>query len=144
MIEGFASAAYQGFAFATEANLQVLRKSGVLVIMDSTHKTNKHNWKLYTLIMRNTFGSWLPGGHFFVSGEEQHIVSKGLQVLKRWASSWQPRYFLIDQSAIEENAVNDAFPGINAGEQNINIYTVPGIVEEPWNASFLVMAKHMI
>ena len=79
MIEGFTSAAYQGFAFATEANLQVLRKSGVLAIMDSTHKTNKHNWKLYTLIMRNTFGSWLPGGHFIVSSEEQHIVSKAFK-----------------------------------------------------------------
>lgn len=90
--------------------------------MDSTHKTNKHGWKLYTVLIRNAFGFWLPGGHFFVSGEEQKIVAKGLKILKRWAKTWQSRYFLIDQSAIEENAVNRTFPGIVAGEQNISIF----------------------
>ena len=90
--------------------------------MDSTHKTNRHDWKLYTLLARDQFGSWLSGGHFFVSAEEQKIVAKGLQILKRWAHTWKPRYFLIDQSAIEENAVKHTFPGIMAGEQNIAIF----------------------
>ena len=68
------------------------------------------------MIVRDAFGSWLPGGHFFVSGEEQRIVAKGLQVLKRWTQTWKPRYILVDQSAIEENVVNHTFPGIVAGE----------------------------
>ena len=50
--------------------------------MDSTHTTNKHSWKLYIVLVRDSFGSWLPGGHFLASGEEQSIVAKGLQVLK--------------------------------------------------------------
>src|SRR5437588_12503257 len=87
--------------------------------MDSTHKINKRDWKLYTLLTRNAFGSWLPGGHFFVSGEEQGIIAKGLQVLKRWARSWIPRYFIIDLSSIEENAINRTFPGLAAGEQEV-------------------------
>jgi hypothetical protein len=81
--ENFEAPEYQGFAFANEENMEALRKSGHVVIMDSTHKTNKHSWKLYTVLVRDAYGSWLPGGHFFVSGEEQVIVSKGLQVLKR-------------------------------------------------------------
>jgi len=121
-VEGFEGSGYRGFAFAAEENLEALRKSGHLTIMDSTHKTNKHSWKLYTLFIRDAFGSWLSGGHFFVSGEEQYIVAKGLQVIKRWARRWQPRYFLIDQSAIEENAVNYAFRGIEVGEQNVAIF----------------------
>src|SRR4051794_40237137 len=64
-------------------------------------KTNKHGWKLYTVLVHDPFGSWLSGGHFFVSGEEQVIVSKGLLVLKRWARTWVPRYFIIDLSSIE-------------------------------------------
>ena len=90
--------------------------------MDSTHKTNKHSWKLYTVLVRDSFGSWLSGGHFFVSGEEQVIVGKGLQVLKRWARTWVPRYFTIDLSFTEENAVNRAFPGLPAGEQEVGIF----------------------
>jgi len=121
-VEEFGGSGYRGFAFASEENLEALRKSGHLTIMDSTHKTNKHSWKLYTLLVRDAFGSWVSGGHFFVSGEEQHTVAKGLQVIKRWARSWQPRYFIIDQSAVEENAVNYAFRGIEAGEQNVTIF----------------------
>ena len=59
------------------------QESGYLVIMDSTHKMNKHSWKLYTVLVRNKFNSWLSGGHFFISGEEQEIVAAGLGVLKR-------------------------------------------------------------
>jgi len=122
LVEGFEEPEYRGFAFATEDNLDILRKSGHFAIMDSTHKTNKHNWKLYTVLVRDAFGTWLPGGHFFVTGEEQNIVGKGLLILKRWARSWTPRYFLIDLSSIEENAVNIAFPGIASGEQNVAIF----------------------
>ena len=113
---------YRGFALANQDNLNALQSSGHLVIMDLTHKTNKHDWKLYTLLVRNSFGSWLPGGHFFVSAKEQNIVAKGLQVLKHWVITWRPRYFLIDQSAIEERAINQIFPGIIAGKQNIGIF----------------------
>jgi len=120
--ECFGNAEYQEFVFTKDTNLQILRESGVLIIMDSTYKTSKHGWKLYTLLLRNTFDSWLPGGHFFVSGEEHDIVAKGIQILKHWASTWKPRYFLIDQSAIEEKAIKNTFPGIIAGEQNVNIY----------------------
>jgi hypothetical protein len=64
-------------------NLDALRKSGHITLMDSAHKTNKHGWKLYTVLVRDSFGSWLAGGHFFVSGEEQVIVGQGRQVVKR-------------------------------------------------------------
>jgi MULE transposase domain len=121
-IERFEEPEYQGFTFATADNLKILQKSGHLIIMDSTHKTNKHGWKLYTVLIRDSFGSWLPGGHFFVSGEEYRIVTKGLQILKRWAKTWKPRYFIVDLSSIEENAINHAFPGLRAGEQEIGIF----------------------
>lgn len=120
--EQFEEPEYRGFALANQDNLDALQNSGHLVIMDSTHKTNKHGWKLYTVLVRDSFNSWLPGGHFFVSTDEQNIVAKGLRVLKQWANTWRPRYFLIDQSAIEENAINHVFPGISAGEQNIGIF----------------------
>jgi MULE transposase domain len=121
-VEGFEGPEYRGLAFATVDNLNVLRKCGHLTIMDSTHKTNKHSWKLYTLLVQDSFGSWLPGGHFLVSGEEQNIVAKGMQVLKRWARTWKPRYFIVDLSSIEENAINHTFRGLAAGEQEVGVF----------------------
>ena len=50
--ENFEEQEYRGFVFATEDNLTALRESGHFVIMDSTHKTNKHDWKLYTVLVR--------------------------------------------------------------------------------------------
>jgi hypothetical protein len=29
-------------------------------------------------------------------GQEQNIVAKGLQALKRWAQAWKPHYFIVD------------------------------------------------
>ena len=129
--ENFEEPEYRGFAFANEENLDALRKSGHIVIMDSTHKTNKHGWKLYIVLVRDLFGSWLSGGHFFVSGEEQVIVSKGLLALKRWARTWVPRYLIIDLSSIEENAVSHAFPGLQQASKRSAYSTAPSIAERP-------------
>ena len=82
-VESFEETGYNRFAFATKENLLALQESGHLTIMDSTHKTNKHSWKLYTLLVWNSFGSWLSGGHFFVNAEEQKIITKGLLILKQ-------------------------------------------------------------
>ena len=121
-IEGFEEPEYRGLAFATATNLNVLRKCGHLTIMDPMHKTNNHSWKLYTVLVRDSFGSWLPGGHFLVSGKEQSIVTKGLQVLKRWAQIWKSRYFIVDLSSIEENAIYCTFRGLEAGEQEVGVF----------------------
>ena len=121
-VEAFETIDYRGCAFATEDNLDALWQSGHFVLIDSTHKTNKYDWKLYTLLIQNSCASWLPGGHFLVSGEEQVIIAKGLQIIKQWSQIWIPRYFIIDLSSIEENALNIAFPGLQAGEQEVGIF----------------------
>jgi hypothetical protein len=56
--------------------------------------------------------------HFLVGGEEQNIVAKGLQALKRWAQAWKPHYFIVDLSSIEENRT---FRGLQAGEQEVGV-----------------------
>jgi len=34
---------------------------------------------------------------------------------------WMPRYILMDQSNVEVNAINKAFPGLQAGERNAKL-----------------------
>jgi hypothetical protein len=43
---------------------------GYLVLMDATHQTNNHDWKLFSLMIRDTTGSWISGAHFLVKSEK--------------------------------------------------------------------------
>lgn len=47
--------------------------------MDSTHQTNKLSWLLYTLMVRDEYGSWIPGAHMMTAREDSDIVAIGLR-----------------------------------------------------------------
>ena len=59
----FEEAEYRGFVLANEENLEALRNSEHIALMDSTHKTNK--------LVSDFFGSWLPARN----GNEQVDLS---------------------------------------------------------------------
>ncbi|CAB4400369.1 unnamed protein product [Rhizophagus irregularis] len=88
--------------------------------MDSTHKTNRYDWRLFTLYVRDTYGCWNVGAHFFVSSEDADTVSQALTIIHNMCR-WSPRYILSDHSNIEANGVKKAFPGISAGEQECEV-----------------------
>ena len=46
--------------------------------MDSTHKTNKHDWRLFTLYIRDRYECWNVGVHFFVSNENSETIAQAL------------------------------------------------------------------
>lgn len=92
--------------------------------MDATHKTNWLGWLLYTIVVCNQYGSWLPVAQFVTSDGDGDIVAAALQTLKRWCKEvnykWQPRYILTDDSAVEQKAVKLAFRGLIDGEQEVD------------------------
>jgi hypothetical protein len=77
--------------------------------MDSTHDTNQWGWKLTTILCKTKYGNYLPAANVFFSEEENNIVSKALQSVRRMCVvqgfTWQPRYFIIDSSQIETSAI---------------------------------------
>lgn len=107
----------QGLAFAHPAQLTKLRNHGWLTLVDSTHKTNKYDWRLFTLYVRDSYGCWDVGAHFFVSREDGDTVAEAIKIVRSNCQHWTPRYVLMDQSNIEANAFKKAFPGLQAGEQ---------------------------
>jgi hypothetical protein len=107
-----------GLFFARSSQLTALVKHGWLTLIDATHGTNKHDWRLFTLYVRDSNGCWNVGGHFLVSHEDIPAVTKGLKTIRHFAPQWEPRYILSDDSAVEVGGVHAAFPGINFGEQN--------------------------
>jgi hypothetical protein len=47
----------RGIVFADPARLSALVTHGHLSLIDSTHKTNQLNWKLFTLVVRDQYAS---------------------------------------------------------------------------------------
>jgi len=111
----------QGIVFAQVKQLERLRKYGWLTLMDSTHKTNKHDWQLFTLYIRDCYGCWNVGAHFFVSNEKCDTIATALKIIRKLEHQWIPHYFLIDQSSAEANSIAQAFPGLKRGEQECDI-----------------------
>ena len=112
--------------FAKEHRLDSLRSSGYLSLMDSTHKTNYLGWYLYTIMVRDEFLSGIPSAHVLTDGEDSEVLAAGLQVIKQWcnrgrvnAQQWIPRYFLTDDSAAEQLAVQKAFKAVDEGEEDV-------------------------
>ena len=88
--------------------------------MDSTHKLNQLSWKLFTVMVRDEHGSWIPGAHMLSDNEDGDIVAVFLQQIKTWCrKSWQLKYITTDDSAAEQRAVKLAFPGLIAGELEV-------------------------
>jgi hypothetical protein len=52
--------------FALPDRLQVLADRGMLSLMDATHDSNKLKWLLYTIMVRNQYGSYVPAAHILL------------------------------------------------------------------------------
>ena len=77
----------RGIVFAHPNQIKTLRLRGHLTLIDATHKTNWLGWLLYTIMVRNKHGYWVPGGHFLTEKEDGDIVVKALKVFKQWYST---------------------------------------------------------
>ncbi|CAB4488030.1 unnamed protein product [Rhizophagus irregularis] len=68
----------KGIVFAHPEQLEKLENHGWLTLIDSTHKTNRYDWRLFTLYVHDTYGCWNIGAHFFVSSEDSDTVAEAL------------------------------------------------------------------
>lgn len=110
----------QGFAFARPNAIDLLLHHGYLTMMDSTYHSCKLEWFLYTLMVRDSCGNWMPGAHFLTEYEDSYVLVECLRAAKQWcgdAGGWQPRHFMTDDSAMEQRAVRESFRGLIDGEQ---------------------------
>lgn len=111
----------KGIVFSHPEQFKKLQYHGWLTLIDSTHKTNRYDWRLFTLYIRDSYSCWDVGTHFFVSNEDGDTIAKALQIVREKYCQWTPRYILSDQSSIEARSIKKAFPGLNEGEQECEI-----------------------
>ncbi|RIB24864.1 hypothetical protein C2G38_2167451 [Gigaspora rosea] len=98
-----------GLIFINQSQIKNLEKFGWLTLIDSTHKTNKYDYCLFTLYIRNGYRCWDIRAHFFVNKEDSITVAEALKRIRRFAQHWKP--------SIEESSVRIAFPGLENDEQ---------------------------
>ena len=53
-------------------------RHGRFVLIDATHKTNQLGWLLYTLMVRDDYGSWLPTCYILTEKPDGDILALGL------------------------------------------------------------------
>jgi hypothetical protein len=109
----------QGLVFADPARLRTLETYGHLSLINSTHKTNQLEWKLFTLIVRDQYACWHPVAHALLLHEFGELIAEFLLAIKQWCD-WQLRYVLSDDSGAEQRAFRLAFPGLVRGEMEVS------------------------
>jgi len=109
-----------GIVFALPSRLVTLAQCGHLSLMDSTHKTNQLEWKLFTLMVRDKFTCWHPVAHALLSNEFGELIAEFLLAIKKWTPGWDCRYALTDDSGAEIRAFRLAFLGLAAGETEVS------------------------
>lgn len=92
----------------TEQDDEVLRTEKN-VLIDATYKTTKYALPLFLLVVRTNV-SYVPIAEFIVEAERTENIFKALQIIKSWNQSWDPKYFMLDYSQQEYQAVHDLFP----------------------------------
>ncbi|KAI9094445.1 hypothetical protein DFS34DRAFT_629485 [Phlyctochytrium arcticum] len=99
----------EGFAFAVRESVSLLATCSYLVLLDSTHKTNRYDWRLFTCMVRNQQGSWLPAAQFFVNKENGSAVAMGLEQVRQMVAE------------VCGSGVKQVFPGMFAGEEEVQV-----------------------
>ncbi|KAF9912584.1 hypothetical protein EC991_010009 [Linnemannia zychae] len=100
----------QGFVFARPQQLAKLATHGWLTLIGSVEGTNRHDMKLFTLYIRDRFGCWDSGAHFFVKEATGVTIAQALQLVRQLAPSWRPRYMLTDRTSAVTTGIETAFP----------------------------------
>jgi MULE transposase domain len=90
----------EGLVFALPDRLEVLADRGMLTLMDATHDSNKLKWLLYTVMVRNQYGSFVPTAHILTQKEDSDIVAVALREIRGYCRDrWTPKWVLTDDSA---------------------------------------------
>ena len=65
LVENIAIGESRALVFICPSSLEALKKYGYFAIMDAIYKTVRWGWNLFTIMVRDCYGSWLPIACFF-------------------------------------------------------------------------------
>ncbi|MES9881483.1 MAG: hypothetical protein ABW185_11435 [Sedimenticola sp.] len=97
------------FAHQSESQKKLLRKYGDMVLLDATYKTTKYALPLFMVVVRTNV-SYVPVMEFICENESTPCITEALALLKSWNPDWSPKYFMLDYSDQEYQALHAVFP----------------------------------
>ncbi len=101
--------------------IKTLIRRNHLILMNSTHSTNHLDWFLFTMMMQDECDSWILCNHFFIDVEDENIINATLRIFKNWCHQiWHLRYFLTDDSVIEQREVKLVFKDLLVEKMKIS------------------------
>jgi len=81
-----------------------------IVGMDATYKTNQWGFPLFMLNVVTNRGKGYPVAVFLLEQEDGSRIAEALKLISSWNPTWHPKYFMLDKSDAEFNAVKAAQP----------------------------------
>ena len=84
-----------------------------LVLIDATYKTTKYALPLFFICVHTNVG-YKVVAEFICENEDAESIAEALRIIKSWNSGWNPRYFMVDYSLAEINAIEEVFPNAAA------------------------------
>ncbi|KAL9977356.1 hypothetical protein ACROYT_G014748 [Oculina patagonica] len=78
---------------------------------DATYKTTKYAIPLFFLFVHTNF-EYKVVAEFLCQNEDKECISKAPNIIKGWNPTWKPKYFMMDYSMGEINAIENKFPDV--------------------------------
>jgi hypothetical protein len=100
----------------TQQSLLFLKENSNLLLLDATHKTNVWGWPLYSIMIRDKYGSLVVVFQFLSNSSSSEPITWALKMIQVFFEnqfqilSWIPRAFMIDWSQAEISGIKKAFP----------------------------------
>lgn len=89
----------------------LLRYGSELVLMDATYKTTKYAIPLFFISVHTNVG-YKVVAEFLCQNEDKECIAEALSIIKGWNPTWDPKYFMVDFSLAEINAIESEFPEV--------------------------------
>ena len=99
------------FVHQTEWQSRLLKRYGnELSLLDATYRTTKYALPLFFLVVKTNIDYQIVGS-FVLQSEASPEIERALRVIAGWNDGWSPKYFMVDYSEAEIQAVGRLFSG---------------------------------
>jgi hypothetical protein len=97
------------FIHQNKQQQHLLERYGDMVLLDATYRTTKYALPLFLVVVRTNVG-YKPVAEFICENETTTAIAEALNILKQWNLHWEPKYFMLDYSQQEYQALDHTFP----------------------------------
>ncbi len=96
------------FVYQTKQQARLLARYGEIVLFDEMYKTMRYSLPLFFICVRTNVNYQVVGG-FIVQSKTKNKILAGIEVIKSWNTTWQPRFFMTDFDEKEIDALEESF-----------------------------------